>query len=116
MCLCVVVSFLALLCKFKSVWVDEEAGEGAVLVLVSSVDLPSVQLHAHLVAYVQMQDDAVGGVVVVLVCVLSDGACSHLFEHMCIHNQNKMTHVHKQKDALFFCFHPIDWIKTNYVG
>lgn len=61
-----------------SVGVDEEAGEGAVFVCVPPVDLPSVQLHAHLIAHVQVQDHAVGGVVVVLISVLSDGAGSYL--------------------------------------
>lgn len=61
-----------------SVRVDEEAGEGAVFVCVPSVDLPSVQLHAHLIAHVQMQDHTVGGVVVILISILSDGAGSHL--------------------------------------
>lgn len=62
----------------SSVGVDEEAGEGAVFVCVAPVDLPSVQLHAHLVAHVQVQDHAVGGVVVVLISVLSNGAGSYL--------------------------------------
>lgn len=61
-----------------SVRVDEEAGEGAVFVCVPSVDFPSVQLHAHLIAHVQMQDHTVGGVVVILISILSDGAGSHL--------------------------------------
>lgn len=61
-----------------SVWVDEEAGEGAVLVCVPSVDLPPVQLHTHLIAHVQMQDHTVGGVVVILISILSDGAGSYL--------------------------------------
>lgn len=64
-----------------SVWVDEEAGEGAILVCVPSVDLPSVQLHAHLITHVQMQDHTVGGVVVILISVLSDGAGSYLSPH-----------------------------------
>lgn len=62
----------------NSVWVDEEAGEGAVLICVSSVDLPSVQLHTHLITYVQMQDHTVGGIVVILISILSNGACSYL--------------------------------------
>lgn len=61
-----------------SVWVDEEAGEGAVLVCVPSVDLPPVQLHTHLIAHVQMQDHTVGGVVVILISILSDGTGSYL--------------------------------------
>ena len=42
------------------------------------MDLAAVQLHANLVAHVQVQDHAVGGVVVVLVGVLGDGAGPHL--------------------------------------
>lgn len=61
-----------------SVGVDEEAGEGAVFVCVPTVDLPSVQLHAHLIAHVQVQDHAVGGIVVVLISILSNGAGSYL--------------------------------------
>lgn len=75
--MCVLVSIL---CEqgLDSVWVDEEAGEGAVLVCVPSVDLSSIQLHTHLIAHVQMQDHTVGGVVVILISVLSDGAGSYL--------------------------------------
>lgn len=61
-----------------SVGVDEESGEGAVFVCVPTVDLPSVQLHAHLIAHVQVQDHTVGGIVVVLISVLSNGAGSYL--------------------------------------
>lgn len=61
-----------------SVGVDEEAGEGAVFVSVSSMNFAPVQLHKHFVAYVQVQDDTVGGVVVVLICVLSDCTRPHL--------------------------------------
>lgn len=57
-----------------SVGVDDEAGEGAVLVGVAAVHLPAVQLDEDLVAHVQVQNDAVAGVVVVLVRVLSNGA------------------------------------------
>lgn len=57
-----------------SVRVDDEAGEGAVLVGVAAVHLPAVQLDEDFVAHVQVQDDAVAGVVVVLVGVLSNGA------------------------------------------
>lgn len=45
--------------NLASVWVDKEAREGAVLVLVSSVNFPSVQLHANLIPDVQMQDHTV---------------------------------------------------------
>lgn len=72
----------------SSVWVDEEAGEGAVLVCVPSVDLPSIQLHTHLVAHVQMQDHTVGGVVVILISVLSNGAGSYLSPTEDTHTNN----------------------------
>lgn len=62
----------------KSVWVDEEAREGAVFVGVPAVNFAPVQLDAHLVPYVQVEDDAVGRVVVILIRVLSDGAGPHL--------------------------------------
>lgn len=62
----------------KSVRVDEEAREGAVFVGVPAVNFAPVQLDAHLVPYVQVEDDAVGRVVVILIRVLSDGAGSHL--------------------------------------
>lgn len=61
-----------------SVGVDEEAREGAVFVCVPSMDLPSIQLHTHLIAHVQMQDHTVGGIVVILISVLSNGAGSYL--------------------------------------
>lgn len=82
MCLCVYLSFsnLSSLSEqgLDSVRVDEEAREGAVFVCVPSVDLPSVQLHTHLITHVQMQDHTVGGVVVILISVLSDGTGSYL--------------------------------------
>lgn len=70
-----------------SVGVDEESREGAVFVCVPSVDLASVQLHAHLIAHVQMQDHTVGGIVVILISVLSNGAGSYLSptEDRCTH-------------------------------
>lgn len=55
-----------------SVGVDEKAREGAVFVGISSMNFAPVQLYAHLVPYVQMQDNAVWGVVIVLICILSD--------------------------------------------
>lgn len=64
--------------RLDSVWVDKEAGEGAVLVCVPSVNLSPVQLHTHLITHVQMQDHTVGGVVVILISVLSEGAGSYL--------------------------------------
>lgn len=60
------------------VGVDEEAGEGAVLVGIASVHFTPVELDTHLVAHVQMQDHAVGCVVVILISVLSDGTGSYL--------------------------------------
>lgn len=57
-----------------SVWVDDEAREGAVLVGVTAVHLPAVQLDEDFVAHIQVQDHAVAGVVVVLVGILGDGA------------------------------------------
>ncbi|MEQ2270470.1 hypothetical protein XENORESO_015913, partial [Xenotaenia resolanae] len=61
-----------------SVWVDEEAREGAVFVGVSPVNFAPVQLNTHFVADVQVQDDTVGGVVVVLICILGDCTGPHL--------------------------------------
>ena len=61
-----------------SVGVEDEPGEGAVLVVVAPVGLAPVQLDVDLVACVQVQDHAVGGVVVVLVGVLRYGAGPHL--------------------------------------
>lgn len=57
-----------------SVRVDDEAREGAVLVGVAAVHLPAVQLDENLVAHVKVQNDAVAGVVIVLVRILSNGA------------------------------------------
>lgn len=42
-----------------SVGVDEEPGEGTVFVGISPVNFASVQLYAHFVPYVQVQDYAV---------------------------------------------------------
>lgn len=61
-----------------SVGVDEEAREGAVFVGVSAVNFASVQLYTHFVPHIQVQDDTVGGVVVVLICILSDCTGPHL--------------------------------------
>lgn len=78
--ICICVRWCRRSCRGSlfSVGVDEEAGEGAVFVCVPTVDLAPVQLHAHLIAHVQVQDHTVGGVVVVLIGVLSDGAGSYL--------------------------------------
>lgn len=57
-----------------SVRVDDEAREGAVLVGVTAVHLPAVQLDEDFVTHIQVQDHAVAGVVVVLVGILGDGA------------------------------------------
>lgn len=62
----------------SSVGVDDEARECAVFVAVAAVRFASVQLDEDLVARVQVQDHAVAGVVVVLVCVLGYGAGPHL--------------------------------------
>lgn len=61
-----------------SVRVQQEPGERAVLVVVAAVRFPAVQLDVDLVPGVQVQHGAVGGVVVVLVRVLGDGAGAHL--------------------------------------
>lgn len=61
-----------------SVSIQHEAGEGAVLVVVAAVRLPSVQLDVNLIPGFQVEDDAVAGIVVVLIRVLCDGASSHL--------------------------------------
>lgn len=61
-----------------SVRVDEEAREGAVFVGISAVNFAPVQLYTHFVAHVQVQDDAIGGVVVVLICILSNCTGPHL--------------------------------------
>lgn len=64
-----------------SVRVDDEAGEGAVLVAVASVRFAPVQLDEDLVPYVQVQDNTIAGVVVVLVGILGDGAGPYLGVH-----------------------------------
>ena len=58
----------------SSVGVDDEAGERAVFVAVAAMRFSSVELDEDLIARVQVQDHAVAGVVIVLVCVLRDGA------------------------------------------
>lgn len=55
-----------------SVRVDEKAREGAVFVGVSAVNFAAVELYAHFIPHIQVQDDAVGGVVVVLIRILSN--------------------------------------------
>lgn len=57
-----------------SVRVDDEARESAVLVGVPAMHLSAVQLDEDFIAHIQVQDDAVAGVVIVLVCVLGNGA------------------------------------------
>lgn len=59
--------------RWTLVGVQDEAREGAVLVVVAPVSLSSIQLHVDLVSRVQVQHSTVAGVVVVLVRVLSDG-------------------------------------------
>lgn len=61
-----------------SVRVYEEAGEGAVFVGVSAMDFAPVQLYAHFIPDIQVEDDAVGGIVVVLICILSNCTGPHL--------------------------------------
>lgn len=58
--------------------VQKETGKRAVFVVVSAVRLAAVQFDINLVPGVQMQDDAVAGIVVVLVGVLRYGAGSDL--------------------------------------
>ena len=60
------------------VGVQDEAGEGAVLVVVAAVSFAAVQLDVDLVPRVQVQHGAVAGVVVVLVGVLRYGTGAHL--------------------------------------
>lgn len=62
----------------SSIRVDNEAGERAVFVAVAAMRFATVELDEDLVARVQVQDHAVAGIVVVLVCVLGDGAGPHL--------------------------------------
>lgn len=83
--------------SMMSVRVDEEAGEGTVFVGVPAVNLAPVQLHTHLVPYVQVEDDAVGGVVIVLVCVLSDGAGSYLRQRTGDKDGSKSEVLHWEK-------------------
>lgn len=59
--------------------VDDEAGEGAVLVAVASVRFAPIQFDENFVPRIQVQDHAIASVVVVLVCVLGDGAGPHLW-------------------------------------
>ena len=61
-----------------SIRVDEEAREGAVFVGVSPVNFAPVQLYANIIPYVKVQDNAVRGVVVVLICILSNCTRPHL--------------------------------------
>lgn len=83
-------SFLRALCG--SVSVQDETGESAVFVVVAAMGFASVQLDVDLVPGVQVQDDAVGGVVVVLVSVLSDGTGSHLREGWIKRKRRKEKH------------------------
>ena len=46
----------------RSVWVDDEARESAVLVGVPAVHLPAVQLDEDFIPHVQVQDDTVAGI------------------------------------------------------
>lgn len=62
-----------------SIRVDDEAGESAVFVAVAAMRFASIQLDEDLIAGVQVQDHAVAGVVIVLVCILGNGAGPHLW-------------------------------------
>lgn len=64
----------------SSIRVNNEAGERAVFVAVAAMRFASVELDEDLVARVQVQDHAVACVVVILVCVLGNGAGPHLRE------------------------------------
>lgn len=64
--------------SFFSVCIEDEAREGAILVVVASMGFASIQFDVNLIPCVQMEDDAVGGVVIVLVSVLGDGTGSNL--------------------------------------
>lgn len=57
-----------------SVRVDDEARESAILVGVPAVHLPAVELDKDFIAHIQVQDHTVAGIVVVLVCILCNGA------------------------------------------
>lgn len=59
--------------------VDDKAREGAVFVVVASVRFAAVQFDIHFIPRLQVQHRAVTGVVVILVCILRDGACAHLW-------------------------------------
>lgn len=69
-----------------SVRVDDEARESAVFVGVTAVHLPSIQLDEDFISHIQVQDDAVAGIVIVLVRVLSNSAGPDLAR------QNRTTH------------------------
>lgn len=58
--------------------VDDKAREGAVLIVVASVCFAAVQFDVDFVSRLQVQDGAVTGVVIVLIRVLRDGACTDL--------------------------------------
>lgn len=62
----------------SSVWINDEAGEGAIFVGVAAMHLSSIQLDEDLIAHIQVQDNAVASVVVVLVCILSNGTGTDL--------------------------------------
>lgn len=60
------------------IWVQEKARERAILVVIAPMSFPAVQLHVDFIAGIQVQYDAVAGVVVILVRVLGYGAGAHL--------------------------------------
>lgn len=59
--------------------VDDKAREGAVFIVVAPVRFAAVQFDVDFIPGLQVQHRAVTGVVVVLVRVLRDGACTHLW-------------------------------------
>lgn len=65
-------------CNPILVRVQKETGKRAVFVIVPAVRLAAVQFHINFITGVQMQDDAVAGVVIVLVGVLCYGTGSDL--------------------------------------
>lgn len=65
---------------WRSVRVEDEPREGAVLVVVASMSFASVQFDVNLISRVQVEQSGVACVIVVLVSVLSDGAGTNLWD------------------------------------
>lgn len=59
--------------------IDDKAREGAVFIIVASVRFASIQFDVDFISGLQVQHCTVTGVVVILVRVLSDGTCAHLW-------------------------------------